>query len=151
MPDASPLEALVGACGLSFPDHWREGENLLAAHSRLLLVASRDMGKSTQISNFYPIHRAGTTPGLQILIISYSETQSMRLISGIKDIIEHQDVLSPILLPEGGEDWSKSALHLKNGSRINSLTFGTSGRGGHYDLIIIDDPVKDYSGMDRSE
>lgn len=147
MLSASPLSVLVEGCGLSFPDHWREWENLLAAHPRLLLVASRDMGKSTLVSNFYPIHQAIMRPGLQILVISYSETQSMRLISGIKDLLENRDMLS-LLVPEDGEDWSKSALHLKNGSKINSLTFGTSGRGGHYDLIVIDDPVKDYSGMD---
>ena len=148
MLSVSPLNALVEDCGLSFPDHWGEWENLLAEHPRLLLVASRDMGKSSLISNFYPIHRAIESPGLQVLIISYSETQSMRLISGIKDLIENRGILSAYLLPEEGEDWSKSALHLKNGSKINSLTFGTSGRGGHYDLIIIDDPVKDYAGMD---
>jgi len=147
MLNASTLSVLVEGCGLSFPDHWREWENLLATHPRLLLVASRDMGKSTLVSNFYPIHQAIMRPGLQVLIISYSETQSMRLISGIKDLLENRDMLCT-LVPEEGEDWSKSALHLKNGSRINSLTFGTSGRGGHYDLIIIDDPVKDYSGMD---
>ena len=28
---------------------------------------------------------------------------------------------------------------------------GTSGRGGHYDLILVDDPVKDYGGMDADE
>lgn len=71
----------------------------------------------------------------------------MRLISGIKELLENRDMLN-LLVPEEGEDWSKSSLHLKNGSKINSLTFGTSGRGGHYDLIIIDDPVKDYAGMD---
>ena len=147
MQDATPLSALVEGCGLSFPDHWREWENLLAGHPRLLLVASRDMGKSSLISNFYPIHEAMMKPGIHILICSYSETQSMRLISGIKDLIENQGMVSDYLMPEEGEDWSKSALHLKNGSKINSVTFGTASRGGHYDLIIIDDPVKDFAGM----
>lgn len=144
------LSVLVNGCGLSFPSHWREWENLLNKHSRLLLVASRDMGKSTLISNFYPIHQAMINPGIQVLIISYSENQAMRLISGIKELVERQDFLTPFLEPEEGADWSKSSLHLKNGSKINSLTFGTSGRGGHYDLIIVDDPVKDYAGMDAN-
>lgn len=147
MLNASPLSVLVEGCGLSFPDHWREWENLLNNNPRLLLVASRDMGKSTLVSNFYPIEQAISKPGIQILIISYSEGQVMRIITGIKDLLENRDMLMS-LVPEDGEDWSKSALRFKNGSKINSLTFGTSGRGGHYDLIIIDDPVKDYSGMD---
>lgn len=147
MLTASSLSGLVAGCGFSFPEHWDEWAALLSKYHRLLLVASRDMGKSTLISNFYPIHQAIMRPGLQVLIISYSESQSMRLIGGIKDLLENREMLSP-LVPDGGEDWSKSTLHLKNGSRINSLTFGTSGRGGHYDLIIVDDPVKDYAGMD---
>jgi len=114
------------------------------------LVASRDHGKSTFISKLYPLARSIRNPGIEILLISYSESQVIRLIAGLADLLR----IRQELIPCSGireEDWSKTALKLKNGSRIDSLTFGTSGRGGHYDLIIVDDPVKDYGGMDADE
>ena len=145
------LSYLSELCGYDYPDHFREWENLILAHRRLLLVASRDHGKSTFISKLYPLARAIRQPGIEILVISYSETQVMRLVVGIADLFEDTPGIKTLVPGVREEDWSKTALKLKNGSRIDSLTFGTSGRGGHYDLIIVDDPVKDFGGMDPDD
>ncbi len=85
---ATDLSALARLCGYTYPAHFREWEQLLDAHHRLLLVASRDHGKSTFISKLYPLARAIRRPGIEILVISYSETQVMRLIVGIADLFE---------------------------------------------------------------
>ncbi len=145
------LSYLADLCGYAYPDHFREWEKLVTDHSRLLLVASRDHGKSTFISKLYPLARAIRTPGIETLLISYSETQVMRLIVGLADLFEDTVGIKTLVPGIREEDWSKTALKLKNGSRIDSLTFGTSGRGGHYDLVIVDDPIKDYGGMDADE
>ena len=150
IPDA--LEAVgVGICGYDFPRHFHEWSVLLEKHRRLLLIASRDLGKSTLLSKLYPMVRAMISPGLEILIVSYSEAQVIKLITGMEDLFEKKELIKSLVPAYREEDWSKTAFKLKNGSRVDSLTFGTSGRGGHYDLIIVDDPVKDYGGMDPDE
>lgn len=53
--------------------------------------------------------------------------------------------------PKSEEDWSKSRMLFKDGSLIEALAFGSTGRGGHYDLILVDDPVKDFGGMNADE
>jgi len=146
----TPLNGLAKACGYSYPQHWKEWEGLLANHQRLLLVATRDGGKSTLITKLYPALKAITQPGIEILLISYSEHQAIRLISGIKELFEGKELINS-LVPGDNDDWSKSRLHFRNGSRINSLTFGSSGRGQHCDLIIVDDPVKDYAGFNADD
>ena len=150
VPDA--LEAVgVGICGYDFPSHFREWSALLAAHRRLLLIASRDHGKSTLLSKLYPMVKAIHVPGIEILIVSYSEAQVVKLVTGIQDLFEKKDLIKSLVPAYREEDWSKTAFKLKNASRVDTLTFGTSGRGGHYDLILVDDPVKDYGGMDADE
>lgn len=47
--------------------------------------------------------------------------------------------------------WTKTNMVLSNGSKIKGESFGSSLRGGHYDKIIIDDPLKDYAGMKRDD
>jgi predicted phage terminase large subunit-like protein len=148
----SRIEPLATAiCGYDFPAHFAEWEQLLETHRRLLLIASRDHGKSTLLSKLYPMMRAITTHGLEILVVSYSEKQVHKLMVGMTDLFEKKRLISTLVPAYREEDWSKQAFKLRNGSRVDSLTFGTSGRGGHYDLILVDDPVKDYGGMDPDE
>lgn len=138
-------------CGYDFPAHFNEWAKLLYSKDRLLMVASRDHGKSTFLSKVYPIAQCIAKPGVEILIISYSENQVVKLITGIKDLFEKKELINTLVPRNREEDWSKTALKLRNGSRIDSLTFGTSGRGGHYDIILVDDPVKDFGGMDPDD
>lgn len=150
IPDT--LEAIaVGICEYDFPAHFREWAELLEAHPRLLLIASRDHGKSTLLSKLYPMVKMMTEPGIEILVVSYSEAQVVKLLTGMEDQFEKKKLINSLVPAYREEDWSKTAFKLKNGSRVDTLTFGTSGRGGHYDLILVDDPVKDYGGMDADE
>ena len=150
IPDT--LEAIgVGICGYDFPAHFKEWSALLAEHRRLLLIASRDHGKSTLLSKLYPMVKAMVEPGFEILLVSYSEAQVVKLVTGMQDLFEKKDLIKSLVPAYREEDWSKTAFRLKNGSRVDTLTFGTSGRGGHYDLVLVDDPVKDYGGMDADE
>ena len=150
IPDT--LEAVgVGICGYDFPAHFREWSELLDTHRRLLLIASRDHGKSTLLSKLYPMVKAMTQPGIEILLVSYSEEQVMKLVTGMEDLFEKKELIKSLVPAYREEDWSKTAFKLKNQSRVDTLTFGTSGRGGHYDLVLVDDPVKDYGGMDADK
>src|SRR3990167_2193531 len=139
-----------GICGYEWAPHFSEWESLASEYNRLLIVASRDSGKSTFWSKLLPIINVITRPGVEILLVSYSEDQVIRLISGIKELFESKPIINS-LIPSGDKDWSKTALQFKNGSKINSLTFGSSGRGQHVDVMIVDDAVKDFAGMNPDE
>ena len=139
-----------GICGYDWAPHFPEWEKLASTYNRILLIASRDSGKSTFWSKLLPIISVITRPGIEILLVSYSEDQVVRLISGIKELFESKPIINA-LIPTGDKDWSKTALQFKNGSKINSLTFGSSGRGQHVDLLIVDDPSKDFGGMNPDE
>lgn len=151
-PVPSVLEPLACAImGLEYPKHWNEWEHLLSAHKRLIVLSSRDHGKTTFFSTIYPLFRAGYKPGFKILIISYSEQQVIKIISGIREAIEASPLLLPLKPDHEGPAWSKTELEYSNGSKIIGRSFGSSVRGLHCDLVIIDDPVKDQGGMGDEE
>ena len=142
------LKALATiVCGLDYPEYFNEWEQLVLTNDRLLIVASRDHGKSSFFAKLYVLYELILRPGIEVMLISYAENQVIKLITGIKDWIDHKDGLRP-LKPIGDENWSRTALNLTNGSRLESGTFGSALRGGHFDLIVVDDPVRDERGPD---
>ena len=54
-------------------------------------------------------------------------------------------------MPDLSDTWGKTQLLFANGTTITSESFGSSVRGGHFDFLIIDDPVKDFGGMSRED
>jgi predicted phage terminase large subunit-like protein len=145
----TPLARLL--LGLDYPDHFQEWARLTESEQRLLLIASRDMGKTTFFDRILPISRIlRAKKKYEILIVSYSDGQVMKIGGAIKETFDGNPQLKAFS-PRSEEDWSKSRMKFKDGSVIDTLTFGSSGRGGHYDLILIDDPVKDFGGMNPDD
>lgn len=136
--------------GLEYPSHFNEWANLPEEHKRLLVIASRDHGKTTFFDKILPIGRILRNKAYEILIVSYSDSQVLKIGSSIKETFDNKPTLKTFS-PRSEEDWSKSRMKFKDGSLIETLTFGSSGRGGHYDLILIDDPVKDFGGMNPDD
>lgn len=150
-PYRTELEALARACcSYDYPEHFYEWEKLVERHKRLLLIASRDHGKTTFFSKLIPLYSI-IKKMPDILLVSYSDSQVLKIASGIRDLCDNREALRTLKPEEESSDWSKSALKFRTGSRLDTLTFGSSGRGGHFDLIVVDDPVKDYGGMDPDE
>lgn len=138
-------------CNLDFPEHFAEWERLSEDEKRLLVIASRDSGKSTFFTKLLPLFRCMTRPKYEICIISYSDKQVMKLVEKISELIDSCPPLRPLRPKNSATSWSKTTLVFPIKSRIDALSFGASGRGGHYDLIIVDDPVKDFAGMDPED
>lgn len=136
--------------GLEYPRHFTTWGELTGKHKRLLLLASRDHGKSTLLDIILPITRILKNKAYKILIVSYSDTQVLKLTGAIKALFESKPKLKEFS-PKSEEDWSKSRMVFKDGSLIEALAFGSTGRGGHYDLVLVDDPVKDFAGMNPDE
>lgn len=151
-PKVSQLEPMaVAICGLLYPRHYREWEELVFSSKRLLIQSARDHGKTTFFSILYPLYTCARKPGTNVCIISYSEKQATDIITAIKTLVEQKPVLRQLKPPGQDAAWSKTELAFRNGSHITCQSFGGAVRGGHYDLVVIDDPVKDFGGMNVDE
>lgn len=114
------------------------------------MVASRDHSKTTFFDKILPITRILRFKGYKILIVSYSDTQVLKVGGDIKAIFDTNPKLKAFS-QKSPDDWSKSRMKFLDGSLIETLAFGSAGRGGHYDLILVDDPVKDFGGMNADD
>lgn len=141
----------VEILGLEFPRHWLEWEYLTDAHKRLLLVCSRDHGKTTFLEGLTLI-RCAQKPNYEVCLISYSDKQVNKMVSHITNWIDTKSTISGLRPQSRSTTWSKTSLTFpETNAHLDTLSFGASGRGGHYDLVIVDDPVKDFSGMNADD
>lgn len=136
---------VVKFLGYRWPIHYQEWADILEDNNRILYQAPRGHGKSVFFSLAYPLWRVirGKT---EVLLVSYSEDQVRRLIREIRICVETNPFLMP-LRPSTAEIWGTDQLSFSNGSFISGLGFGTSSRGRHPDVIVVDDPLKDLGGM----
>lgn len=136
--------------GLEYPRHFTEWGELTGKHKRLQIIASRDHGKTTFFDQILPITRILQNKSYKILLVGYSDTQILKVSGAIKSLFDARPKLKEFS-PKSEDDWSKSRMVFKDGSLIEALAFGSAGRGGHYDLIVIGDPVKDFGGMNADD
>ena len=137
---------------LKTPTHYLEWWDLAEAHTRLHIQAHRDSWKSFFWSRAYPLFRAVSRPGAAICLISYSEVQARKNLYWIKQMVETVPELRSQFLPKSNTlMWQKTFLHLANGSTIECKGFGSAMRGGHFDLIVGDDLLKDGSSMPHDD
>lgn len=136
--------------GLDYEAHHKEWQMLADKHQYLLIEAHRDSGKSWFWAMAYPISKA-TFKQTDTLIISYSLDQVMDLTGRIKRHLENNEFFNGVIPSDYRDTWTKTNMRLANGSIIKGESFGSSVRGGHYDLIIVDDPIKDYAGMSKED
>lgn len=149
---ASPLFFMDRVLGMKIGWHHKEWvQHVDSGTPRLVILCARNHGKSYFFSLTYPLWRSfSAKKPLAICIASYSQSQATELVTKIKRTIEQNPYLRP-LIRENPDTWGKTALYLANGVHIVSESFGSSVRGGHFDLLIVDDPVKDFGGMSREE
>mgnify|MGYP001613332068 FL=1 len=119
---------------------------------RLAIECARGHGKTTFWSICYPLWKMVSTPNYHICIISYSNSQSIEILRKLRLALESTPAFQD-MIPQRWKpgSWGKTEVHLLNRSYINVKSFGSSIRGGHYDLIIVDDPLKDRSSMDAAQ
>ncbi len=135
---------------IDFEPHHKDWQQIVKTDKFVLVECSRDHGKTWFFSFAYPLWR-GIFDRLDICLISYSYDQSMKLTEHIKRELENNEFFIQTLPKNYRDTWTKTELVLANGTSIRSESFGSSIRGGHYDFIIVDDPLKDYGGMNRED
>lgn len=137
---------------LIWSSHHKEWLKIAKECKKALVECARGHGKSVFWCFAYPIWRVkyAETP-IAICLVSYSNEQVITLTSKIKSEVESNEMLADMLPKDYKETWTKTEMRFANGSSIKALSFGSATRGGHYDLIIVDDPTKDRSDMSEED
>lgn len=128
---------------------------LLKENLNLVIQASRDHGKSWLFSYGWPLFlvqriRGGAAP-INIALISYSEEQAKKNLVRIRKAIESRPALKWLQPKLKSYTWDSGLLNCSNDCTIEAFGFGSSIRGGHYHLVLIDDPSKDHGTMSLEE
>ncbi len=133
---------------MQWGQHMDEWESLIENNDRLLIECQRGGGKSWFISRafiLWLIYRDHIPQ--EILLVSYSEEQSVDLMRKIEAEILHNPIFSH-LRPKADSTWQTTLFTFPNGTRVKAVGFGSSVRGQHPDWIIVDDPLKDSGALE---
>lgn len=88
---------------------------------------------------------------ISVALISYSEDQSKKNLARIRKSIENNRHLQWLKPRSNSYVWDAGALNCANDCQIEAFGFGSSIRGGHYHIVVIDDPTKDHWTMSIEE
>lgn len=130
------------------PAHFERWADVLARHKRTLFMSSRGLGKTLCLSYAYPIWKAARDPGSICSIVTSSDPNAKKRIRVIKRAIEKNPKLRSLLPDKASrksDSWSSNLLRLRNGSEIEAFGFTSQVRGGHPNLLILDDVLDDKS------
>ena len=142
---------MVDTLHLEVVQHHFDWADLQAKQKFLKIEGARDVsGKTYFWSYSFPLWTAKYNSGFNIGLISYSLEQVQVLTTHIQQAVETNPDLAG-LIPKTKETWTKTHLKCANGTEISGKSFGSPIRSGHFDLIIVDDPIKDYGGMNRQD
>jgi predicted phage terminase large subunit-like protein len=112
----------------------------LLKHKRLRILAPRGHLKTSFFSIGYLIQRLKFNPDDEIYIFSKTDTQAVKILDKIKQLINKRDFLKD-LTREGSEFWNKTQIRCSNGATVYAQGLMSAIRGGHPKLIILDDPI----------
>jgi hypothetical protein len=136
--------------GMKIGRHHVGWAELLHDKKRLLIECSRGHGKTWWFSKAYPLWLLYQGWPIDILVVSYSEEQVKFILKSIDDEI-HTNPYLVHLRPTTKQLWGAQLKTFANGSQLRGEGFGSSVRGAHPNLILVDDPLKDQGGMNPEE
>lgn len=122
----------------------REWNNILHNNTRVLIEASRGVGKSTVV-RAYSLWFALMNPKTDVVYFSHSRDLAKKHLQNLK--LEFDKGFLKDLRPEGKEDWTKETVRLKNDSTITVGSVGTAMRGVRANIIVNDDLLSDRSNI----
>lgn len=113
----------------------------LLKEKRVTIAAPRNHAKSTVFSKFYSIYMALENPGCRIILISKTARfAEEKLLLPIRNELDKNEELKRDYGAQNKKGkWSEHALHLDNGSTIETRGSGQQIRGDRADIIICDD------------
>ncbi len=134
--------------GLYIPKHYIDWDRLVQSYDRLVVLAHRFSGKSMFFSFGYPLWRMFRGDVKEILFYTHREDEAQRTISRWREEIETNPWLKFLENKSSGA-WGKSRFVTRprranaKGIEVSGKGIGSSARGRHPDLIILDDILSD--------
>lgn len=131
---------------------WHEDvyQDLQSGKKRLLIEIARGHGKTIFFVS-YALWLVYRDVPIDILVISYSEEQIRNNVMNLIDNIVMKNDYLAHLRPSKNLLWGAQLKTFHNGSKIRGESFGSSVRGAHPDVLLVDDPLKDKGGMTPGE
>lgn len=132
------------------PTHWR-WHDMLDAHSRLVLWAHVDSGKTSQISVGRALFEIGRNPNIRVVIVSKTNDLAMKIVRTLGQYVRESAELKrvfPALRPsdDPAMPWTSHKLTVDRAVRAKDPTVQASGiygniHGARIDLLILDDII----------
>ena len=122
----------------------------IAGHSRAMIIAPREHGKTEQLAIGRPIWRVGNNPEMRYKIVTQSDATAVKRLTSIKGHIlrnPHVREVFPKLRPHPQvDDWAKHTATVARLGEDKDPSFEavgvlSSGTGGRADEILFDDVV----------
>lgn len=135
--------------GLKWHSHYQEWKELTETKSRILAEAPRGSHKTYFFCLAYPLWKIinGKT---DILMVSDSEGQARKNLRILREAVEQNPKLIP-LRPSTKELWGTDICQFPNGTVANTMGFGSSKRGEHPLLMLLDDLESEHNKMTRED
>jgi hypothetical protein len=108
-------------------------------NSRVVILAPSGFAKSTVLAIAYPLWIAFTKTNKQIMIISKTLPQSLRLLEIIRVTIDNNELLQELRPQNADKSWSKQALRTSTNCRIFVRPFSINVKGERVDYVILDE------------
>jgi len=148
--------------GRDFVAHQDRWYDMFMQHRRLLLLAPRGHGKTEALVRVFAESRICVDRSVRILVISKTKDEARKRVDQVRRdlesnsrIIEDFGSFSPRVVPDSrnrrpgrsSERWSSTQFYVtgRKSSRdatMESVGVGGAITGGHFDLIILDDPIE---------
>ena len=145
--------------GLDYAAHQDNWYSLFKEHKRLLLLSPRDHGKTEAAIRSYAGSRIAADRNFRVLVVSKTIKEARKRVVQVRQDLSSNPMLnedfgsfSPRFMDPGGkkdkEKWGQTEFYVSGRtSNLRDATMEGVGRfgsitGGHFDLIILDDPFE---------
>ncbi len=124
--------------GFNVSKYHEEWFQFAEKYPRLCIMAYRGSGKTNWFAGYF-IWKAIFSEGLNFLIMSNTEKQSIIVLRIIRDLIEENELLNQFV-PLGKEStWKATELTLKTKATFYSKTYGQNVKGLRIDYVLCDE------------
>lgn len=120
-------------------DFQLEWFNLMENNNRVVILAPSGFSKSTLFGIAYPLWLAFTKHNKQIMIISKTLPQSVRLLEILRVTVENNELLQELRPQNADKSWSKQQIRTTTNCRIFVRPYSINIKGERVDYVILDE------------
>ena len=113
--------------------------DMIEKNNRVVILAPSGFAKSTVLAIAYPLWLAFTKRNKQIMIISKTLPQSLRLLEIMRVVIDNNELLQELKPQNADKSWSKQALRTTTNCRIFVRPYSINVKGERVDYVILDE------------